>query len=349
VELRAGLPSPPSSSPQQSSPAILGGRLESRDASAGVAEAVAAIARGESGAVWVTYTVPAVRGRGEHHRSHEPGDRCVLGENGFEERGPWTSDDAGTLRVFVKPSRTGVDRVVFTDAACVVDAGRQTVIRLEGVSPADSVRWLTTIVGAAERGAPDGHAAEARDSRKGALVVIALTDDASADEALTAFVAPDRPAWLRRDAAFWLGASRGAAGASVITRLAKSDADEEFRKHLTFVLTLTGSTGIDTLIDLARHDASAGVRGQALFWLAQKAGQRAVSTLDGAVEHDPDSEVRKRAVFAISQLPRDEGVPMLIRLARTHRDPGVRKQAMFWLGQSGDTRALAFFEEVLAR
>jgi HEAT repeat protein len=57
--------------------------------------------------------------------------------------------------------------------------------------------------------------------------------------------------------------------------------------------------------------------------------------------------VRKRAVFAISQLPTDQSVPKLIDLAKTHRDPEVRKQAMFWLGQSGDARAVSFFESVL--
>ena len=66
------------------------------------------------------------------------------------------------------------------------------------------------------------------------------------------------------------------------------------------------------------------------------------------MDSDPDSEVRRRAVFAISQLPKDEAVPKLIELARRHRDPEVRQQAMFWLGQSGDSRALRFFEEVLS-
>ena len=89
------------------------------------------------------------------------------------------------------------------------------------------------------------------------------------------------------------------------------------------------------------------MRGQALFWLAQKAGQRAVATLSQAASDDPNSEVRKRAVFAISQLPKDDAVPKLIELAKTHRDPEVRKQAMFWLGQTGDPRAIAFFESVL--
>ena len=62
-----------------------------------------------------------------------------------------------------------------------------------------------------------------------------------------------------------------------------------------------------------------------------------------------DTDVKKKAVFALSQLPRDEGVPLLIQVARTNRNPAVRKQAIFWLGQSQDSRALQFFEEVLLR
>ena len=87
------------------------------------------------------------------------------------------------------------------------------------------------------------------------------------------------------------------------------------------MLTLTGDHGIDTLIDLARNDPASNVRGQALFWLGQKAGARAVGALGHAVDDDPDHDVRIKAVFAISQLPKDESVPKLIELAKTHRDP----------------------------
>jgi hypothetical protein len=326
---------------------IRAGRLETRDASAGVAGAIDGVRRGGPVPAWITYTVPAVSRPGDHGRWHTVDEACVLGENGFEGRGTWTSDATRTLRLFAKVDRDGIARVSFADGRCVVDAGSQAVVQLSGVRPGDSTRWLGGLI--ASDGSPaDDRDRPDRDVRKQAVVVIALTDDETSDKALEGFVGPDRPDWLRRDAAFWLGAARGEAGAAVVQRLARTDRDAGFREHLTFVLTLTGSSGIDTLIDLARHDDSTQVRGQALFWLAQKAGQRAVATLDGAVDRDPDSEVRKRAVFAISQLPRDESVPMLIRLARTHRDPGVRQQAMFWLGQSGDARALAFFEEVLA-
>ena len=54
-------------------------------------------------------------------------------------------------------------------------------------------------------------------------------------------------------------------------------------------------------------------------------------------------------MFALSQQPKDVGVPALIQVARTNRDPDVRRKAFFWLGQSGDPRAIALFEEVLTK
>src|SRR5204862_7218616 len=103
------------------------------------------------------------------------------------------------------------------------------------------------------------------------------------------------------------------------------------------------------LIRMARDDTSSHVRGQALFWLAQKAGKKAMGTITGAIENDPDTEVKKKAVFALSQLPKEEGVPKLIEVAQNNRNSEVRKQAMFWPGPSNDPRALPFFEKVLTQ
>jgi HEAT repeat protein len=91
------------------------------------------------------------------------------------------------------------------------------------------------------------------------------------------------------------------------------------------------------------------VRGEAIFWVAQRAGQKAAPEITAAIDQDPDTDVKKRAVFALSQLPNDEGVPLMIQVARTNKNPAVRKQAMFWLGQSHDPRALDFFAEVLGK
>jgi HEAT repeat protein len=99
----------------------------------------------------------------------------------------------------------------------------------------------------------------------------------------------------------------------------------------------------------SRAGKEARLRGDALFWVARRAGAKAMDTVSNAIDKDPDSEVKKKAVFALSQMPKDEGVPKLIDVARTNRNVEVRRQAMFWLGQSGDPRALKFFEEVLRR
>jgi hypothetical protein len=97
------------------------------------------------------------------------------------------------------------------------------------------------------------------------------------------------------------------------------------------------------------------VRTTAVFWLARFAaaardGRRnsLVTAEDADGGDDGARDVKGRAVFALTQLPHREGIPALLEVARDNRDPGVRAKAMFWLGQSGDPRAYAYFEEVLS-
>jgi HEAT repeats len=104
---------------------------------------------------------------------------------------------------------------------------------------------------------------------------------------------------------------------------------------------------LERLLSAAKDGPTTHLRGQALFWLAQRAGDQAVGAITDAIANDPETDVKKRAVFALSQLPKDEGVPMLIQVARTNTNPAVRKQAMFWLGQTRDPRAVKFFEDIL--
>jgi len=116
---------------------------------------------------------------------------------------------------------------------------------------------------------------------------------------------------------------------------------------VTVIALTKGDQPLNELLTIAKDGSTTQARGNALFWLAQRAGQKAVGTITAAIENDPDTEVKKKAVFALSQLPKDEGVPLLIQQARSNKNPVVRKQAMFWLGQSKDPRALKFFEEIL--
>ena len=175
------------------------------------------------------------------------------------------------------------------------------------------VFWLTGITPAQSIELLDSF----RSAQKASVFIISLHADAAADAYLEKYIAPDQPDSLRRD--------------------------------VTFALSNRGRRGVDWLLKLAKSDSSANVRGQALFWLAQKAGREAAPVIRSAVDNDPEFRVKERAVFALSQLPKDEGVPLLIDVARNNRSPEVRKKAMFWLGQSKDPRAVKFFEELLTR
>jgi len=125
-----------------------------------------------------------------------------------------------------------------------------------------------------------------------------------------------------------------------------TNGDSRARNGALLALSLHANA-TDTLIDFARNSADAHVRGQALFWLAQSAGEKAAATLRHAVDNDPDQSVRAKAVFGISQLPDDESIPLLIDLLKHNRSREVRKKAAFWLGQKKDPRALAAIEEIL--
>ena len=128
-----------------------------------------------------------------------------------------------------------------------------------------------------------------------------------------------------------------------------TDPSADVRDRVVFALSQSKDpAGIPLVIAAARSDKDAHIRGQALFWLAQRAAsQISKDAIKNAVDTDTDSAVRERAVFSLSQMRNGEGIPMLIDLAKTHRDPAVRKKAMFWLGQSKDPRAVEFFAQVL--
>ena len=105
------------------------------------------------------------------------------------------------------------------------------------------------------------------------------------------------------------------------------------------------------LLTLAKDDTrSRSVRSQAVFWVSQAAGDKAtegLKELAGSAAEDQD--VRLQAVFALSQRPKDEGIPALLDIAKNSKDPKIRKQSIFWLGQSGDPRAISYFESVLIK
>jgi len=91
---------------------------------------------------------------------------------------------------------------------------------------------------------------------------------------------------------------------------------------------------------------SRSIHSTVAFWLARGAAAKlGYADRDG----DDDDEIRTQAVFALSQQPKETAIPQLIEIVRHNSHPSACAQALFWLGQSGDTRAIDLFDEILRR
>jgi len=335
---------------------IVNAKQETRSAASGLERVLQGILASQTEPAWVGYAVPAMAGRSlmccsDWDGSQRDCSSCRLEEK--QEGVRSTTDEPRSVRLeapaeiimLYRIAQRQLEKARVFSPDCELDFGGLPLIWLTDVKAAESLRWLGSVVTGASVEDPEG-----RRRADGAIMAIAHHQAPEADRLLEVLAAASRPLELRKQAAFWMGTVRGRAGYETLRRLVREDTSEKLREHITFALSQSQEPeAILTLIQTAREDASARVRGQALFWLAQKAGRRAAEAITAAIDQDPETQVKKKAVFALHQLPRDEGIPLLIQVARNNKNPVVRKEAIFWLGQSNDSRALEFIEEVLSK
>src|SRR6185295_1869893 len=88
----------------------------------------------------------------------------------------------------------------------------------------------------------------------------------------------------------WLANVTAAASLDWLTTFTRGDALRRVANGAIVAIALHGDAGVvDRLIALAREGRDRQVRGDALFWLAQRAGERAAATIADALERDPDT------------------------------------------------------------
>ena len=301
-------------------PHVQNARMETRAVVGGLDATLRAIVNAQSSPAWVGYTVPILPGDRQMCCWNNSVRGCFL-EPGSNDRTVVVAtnqtiklEGPTELVVLYRLENRQVGKVRSFSPECDLDAGGLPFIWLTGVNAAESVKLLEGI-------ARDSAGAVREQNRRAdsAISAIAMHSDPAAEQALEDLLAASQPDELRRRA---------------VVGLAQRNNPQ----------------ALNVLVGVAHNDKSPHVRGQALFWLAQRAGQKvAEAAINDAIANDPETEVKKKAVFALTQMPSGEGVPLLIQVARTNRNAEVRKQAMFWLGQSKDERALAFIEEVLAK
>jgi HEAT repeat protein len=341
-------------------PRVVNGKVVPRQVTGDLRRSIDAVVKAQNGPAWIGYSVPMIAG--EHrmccYDSLEQYKAmsgccggCRLESDGhsafFKPMENCKLEPSDSFFVLMRVSEGRIQRVRPLSSDCAIDVGGLTLHWLEKVEAAESVNLLTMFAHEDRSDNSKNRTTKHRASHE-AVSAIALHDNPAADAALEKLIAPNQPREVRKQAAFWLGNSRGQRGFEILRTAFRSDADDDFRRGATFALSQSDvPAALDELIHAAREDRSSEVRSQALFWMAQKAGQKVAPTITAAIDKDPDTDVKRKAVFALSQMREDEGVPLLIQVAKTNRNFAVRREAVFWLGQSSDPRALDFIESLL--
>lgn len=149
-----------------------------------------------------------------------------------------------------------------------------------------------------------------------------------------------------------LGGVSAPEGARFLMSIAQRGASGASAKAMFPAMLADSATVWPALLAIAKDSASRSstTRKDAMLWLSRFASAALAGHANDlfAEEESKSDGLKEHAVFVLSQLPRSEGVPALLDVARTNSDQRVRSSALFWLGQSGDRRAVALFEEVLS-
>jgi HEAT repeat protein len=240
-----------------------------------------------------------------------------------------------------------VERLRTVGDDCPMDAGGRTVYWLDGITPAESLRFLGSLVAGA---APDRSLVDAeRILAQAAVRAIGYHRDAGADTALDQIATSHRDANVRRQAASTMGSQRGAAGVAVLQRLIDAEKDADARRQLVASLGGSRDASAVTALRALTKDPEVKVRSEAVYYTVLRGGAPTIPEAVRIAGSDPDDSVRKRAVTAIGRLAPDVSTAPLIQLARTSTNAVVRKEAVSLLSTSKDPRAMAFMDELLKR
>jgi HEAT repeat protein len=259
--------------------------------------------------------------------------------------GPARLESGTAVVVLARMVEGRLERLRAIGDDCPIDAGGRTVYWLNGITPAESVRYLD--------GLTRSDALNISTNRRiaeSALAAIALHRDPAATAVLDRLSGREGDRLLRRQAASALARTRGAHGFERVSALLKDESDRDMRQALVSALGESPQpAATDALLALAKADTNGTVRAEAAYRYVRRAGQAGLQAALALLNTDTDDNVKRRVVSAIALLPAPTSSPVLIELARTNPSLVVRKEAVSALGRSKDTGAVQFLEELVNR
>jgi hypothetical protein len=239
-----------------------GGAVIPVDASRNLREAVEA-----AGTRWVAWTIPTsgitICSSWKDCKSGRCGNATLNG-SGFS-----MSDDqphrTSEVLLVARMSGTVIEKIRIFDASCPIEASKETITLLEGVSAAESVKYLSS----------------AKHADADWLAALSLHDDPSVVPALIQLARSNASSKVRRQAIFWLGQKAGVEAAGELRHAVDHDPQDEVREHAVFAISqLPRERSVPMLIDLVKKHKSRRVRERAMFWLAESGDPRALELME---------------------------------------------------------------------
>jgi HEAT repeat protein len=147
---------------------------------------------------------------------------------------------------------------------------------------------------------------------------------------------PDRE--VRQQAVFWLSQVPDERAVDMLQEILRNSKDEELQEKALFALSQHRSgRGSAILRDFAtRAEAPTELRGNAIFWLGQRASTENNEFLRSLYTRLTSQELKEKVLFSLSQRKGMGNEQWLMNIAINEReDIELRKKALFWAGQSG--------------
>ena len=224
------------------------------------------------GVTWVGYRVPMIS-----TSRRLCCDGCRL-ETGAAAAAPTrvVLEPPHELLVLARFENRAITRIRTFTPDCDIDASGTTLVWLAGVTPPDSVAWLSSVISSAS--AP----ADARNRILGpALSALAFQAGDPAAQALIGFARTSPNSRVRGQALFWTAQRAGEQALATIGSAIDNDPETDVKKRAVFALSqLPADEGIPKLIEVARSHRNVEVRKQAFFWLGQSKDPRALAFLE---------------------------------------------------------------------
>ena len=335
---------------------ITNARVDTRTAGT-IEQAIADAGGTTTDPVWVGWRVPMMPGLGDRCGTWSDGiatTRMAMLEEGPRERAPVAAPsaprvaalEAGTgLSIWIRVVDGAAERLRAVSDDCPIDGGGRRLIQLDGIAPADSLRFLDTLR-ASSTLSPDAQ----RRLTSAAVGAIAQHAAGEADALLDRHLAaPATDEALRTAAATWTARARGARGLSRLAALMETSGDEALRRTVaTAIAQSPQPEALSTLWRLASTDRDEHVRAAAASGYAIQAPDGApIDQLTTRLAVESSDVVKRQIIRGIARRPADTGVPTLVNLARTSRDQVVRVEAVRALSRTNHPAAMAYLVEVL--